>query len=31
VTVARMVEMMAGHGVNHLGQIEKLKREVGKK
>lgn len=28
VTVGRLVEQMAGHGVNHLAQIEKLKREV---
>jgi hypothetical protein len=28
VTVARIVEQMAGHGVNHLAQIEKLKREA---
>jgi hypothetical protein len=28
VTVARLVEQMAGHGVNHLGQIEKLKKEA---
>jgi hypothetical protein len=31
VTVARLVEMMAGHGANHLQQIEKLKREAAKK
>jgi hypothetical protein len=31
VTVARLVEQMAGHGTNHLGQIEKLKKEAGKK
>jgi hypothetical protein len=31
VTVARLVEQMAGHGTNHLGQIERLKREAGKK
>jgi len=31
VTVARLVEMMAGHGTNHLEQIEKLKREAGKR
>jgi len=30
VTVARLIEMMAGHGTNHLGQIERLKREGGK-
>ena len=30
VTVARLIEMMAGHGTNHLGQIERLKREAGK-
>ena len=28
VTVGRLVEQMAGHGVNHLAQIEKLKREA---
>jgi DinB superfamily len=28
VTVARMVEMMAGHGPNHLAQIERLKKEA---
>jgi hypothetical protein len=28
VTVARIVEQMAGHGVNHLAQIEKLKKEA---
>jgi hypothetical protein len=28
VTVARLVEQMAGHGANHLAQIEKLKREA---
>lgn len=28
VTVARLIEMMAGHGTNHLGQIERLKKEV---
>jgi DinB superfamily len=31
VTVARLVEQMAGHGLNHLGQIERLKKEAGKK
>ena len=31
VTVARLIEMMAGHGANHLGQIERLKREAGTK
>ena len=31
VTVARLVEMMAGHGVDHLAQIERLKKEAGKK
>lgn len=31
VTVARLVEQMAEHGTNHLGQIEKLKRQAGKK
>jgi uncharacterized damage-inducible protein DinB len=30
-TVAELVERMSGHGTNHLGQIEKLKKEVGKK
>jgi hypothetical protein len=30
VTVATIIEMMAGHGRNHLQQIEKLKREAGK-
>jgi hypothetical protein len=28
VTVARLVEMMSGHGANHLGQIERLKKEA---
>jgi hypothetical protein len=28
VTVGRLVEQMAGHGVNHLAQIEKVKREA---
>jgi hypothetical protein len=28
VTVAQIVEQMAGHGVNHLAQIEKLKKEA---
>jgi hypothetical protein len=28
VTVGRLVEQMAGHGANHLAQIEKLKREA---
>jgi len=28
VTVARIVEMMAGHGPNHLEQIERLKKEA---
>src|SRR5256886_17509728 len=31
VTLAEMVEMMAGHGPNHLEQIERLKKEAGKK
>jgi hypothetical protein len=31
VNVARYVEMMGGHGVNHLQQIEKLKREAASK
>jgi uncharacterized damage-inducible protein DinB len=30
VTVAEMVERMAGHGPNHLQQIERLKKEAGK-
>ena len=30
-TVAELVERMSGHGTNHLGQIEKLKKDVGKK
>jgi len=30
VTVARLVEMMAGHGPNHQQQIEKLKKEARK-
>lgn len=30
VTVATIIEMMSGHGPNHLQQIEKLKREAGK-
>ena len=30
VTVANLVEMMAGHGASHLTQIEKLKRETSK-
>jgi hypothetical protein len=30
VTVATIIEMMSGHGLNHLQQIEKLKREGGK-
>ena len=30
-TVAEIVERMATHGANHLAQIEKLKREAGKK
>jgi hypothetical protein len=28
VTVAEYVEKMAGHGANHLAQIERLKKEV---
>jgi uncharacterized damage-inducible protein DinB len=28
VTVAEIVEMMAGHGTNHLQQIERLRREA---
>lgn len=31
VTVARLVEQMAGHGSNHLAQIERLKQETGTK
>jgi hypothetical protein len=31
VTVATLVEKMAGHGTNHLQQIERLKKEAGKK
>jgi uncharacterized damage-inducible protein DinB len=31
MTVARLVEQMSGHGANHLAQIEKLKKEAGKK
>src|SRR5881397_4050037 len=31
VTLAEMVEMMAGQGPNHLEQIERLKKEAGKK
>jgi uncharacterized damage-inducible protein DinB len=31
VTVARLVEMMSGHGANHLGQIERLKKEANRK
>ncbi len=31
VTVAEMIQMMSGHGTNHLGQIEKLKKEAGTK
>jgi hypothetical protein len=30
VPVATIIEMMSGHGANHLRQIEKLKREAGK-
>jgi DinB superfamily len=30
VRVAEMVERMAGHGPNHLQQIERLKKEAGK-
>ena len=30
VTVGRLIEMMSGHGANHLGQIEKLKKEATK-
>ncbi len=28
VTVGRLVEQMAGHGANHLAQIEKLKKDA---
>jgi hypothetical protein len=31
VTVATLVERMSGHGANHLQQIERLKKEAGKK
>jgi len=31
VTVATLIEMIARHGANHLEQIERLKREAGKK
>jgi hypothetical protein len=31
VTVARLLEQLAGHGTNHLAQIEKLKKEAGKR
>jgi hypothetical protein len=31
VPVSRIVEQMSGHGANHLVQIEKLKKEAGKK
>ena len=31
VTVATLVEKMAGHGANHLQQIERLKRDAVKK
>jgi DinB superfamily len=31
MTVATLVEKMAGHGANHLEQIERLKKEAGKK
>jgi hypothetical protein len=30
LTVATLVERMAGHGANHLTQIERLKKEAGK-
>jgi hypothetical protein len=30
-TVAQLIERMGAHGANHLEQIERLKREVGKK
>jgi hypothetical protein len=31
ITVGEMVEKMAGHGPNHLGQIERLKKEAAHK
>jgi hypothetical protein len=31
VTVAEIVEKMSSHGANHLEQIERLKKEAGKK
>ena len=31
MTVAEIVERMGIHGANHLGQIERLKKEVGRK
>jgi hypothetical protein len=31
VTVATLIEKMAGHGTNHLQQIERLKKEAGTK
>jgi hypothetical protein len=31
VTVATMAERMGGHGANHLAQIERLKKEAGRK
>jgi DinB family protein len=31
VSVAKLVEQMSGHGTSHLHQIERLKREAGKK
>lgn len=31
VTVAELVEKMSGHGANHLEQIERLKKEAGRK
>ena len=30
-TVAQLIESMGAHGANHLEQIERLKREVGRK
>jgi uncharacterized damage-inducible protein DinB len=30
VTVAEIVQMMSGHGPNHLEQIERLKKQAGK-
>ena len=30
ITLEKYVEMMSGHGANHLQQIERLKKEAGK-